>query len=173
MVTEFFSYKSAGDSGILSRFKGFPGLETITVKSITEDSQNNIWISTGGNGAVKMQLMNNSDSIVTVQYLDKTSGLAGDIVLTIFEDAEQNIWMGFNGDGLSILTSDSFEFHIPGENNQPKNIIFSGKLGEDYLLGTPSGFYLYNLAGSKALSFTSMPVQSGRNEINSYYIDSQ
>lgn len=166
-----FYYKSAGDGRILSRFKGFPGLETITVKSITEDSQNNIWISTGGNGAVKMQLMNNSDSIVTVQYLDKTSGLAGDIVLTTFEDAEQNIWMGFNGDGLSILTSDAFEFHIPGENNQPKNIIFSGKLGEDYLLGTPSGFYLYNLAGSKALSFTSMPDQSGRNEINSYYID--
>jgi ligand-binding sensor domain-containing protein/serine phosphatase RsbU (regulator of sigma subunit) len=167
-----FSYKSAGNSGILSRFKGFPRLETITVKSITEDSQNNLWISTGGTGVVKMQLMNNSDSIVAVKYLDKTSGLAGDIVLTVFEDAEQNIWMGFNGDGLSILTSDAFEFHIPGENNQPKSIIFSGKLGEDYLLGTPSGFYTYNPADIKTVSFTSMPVQSGRYEINSYYIDS-
>lgn len=166
-----FCFKSTGNNGILSRFKGFQGLETITVKSITEDSQNNIWISTGGTGAVKMQLMNNSDSIAAVQYLDKTSGLAGDIVLTVFEDAEQNIWMGFNGDGLSILTSDAFEFHIPGENNQPKSIIFSGKLGEDYLLGTPSGFYVYNMAKGKAMSFTSMPVQSGRNEVNSYYID--
>jgi ligand-binding sensor domain-containing protein len=74
-----FSFKFAGNNGILSRFKGAPGLETITVKSITEDSQNNIWISTGGTGAVKMQLMNNTDSIASVQYLDKTSGLAGDI----------------------------------------------------------------------------------------------
>ena len=166
-----FSYKYDGNNGILSRFKGFPGLETITVKSITEDSQNNIWISTGGTGAVKMQLMNNSDSIAAVRYLNKTSGLAGDIVLTIFEDAEQNIWMGFNGDGLSVLTSDAFEFHTPGEKNQPKSIIFSGKLGEEYLLGTPSGFYLYNPAENKTMSFTPMPPQAGRYEINSYYID--
>ncbi|HSN50202.1 MAG TPA: two-component regulator propeller domain-containing protein, partial [Bacteroidales bacterium] len=166
-----FSYKPAGNSGILSRFKGFTGLETITVKSITEDSQNNIWISTAGTGAVKMRLLNTNDSIVSVQYLNKTSGLAGDIVLTIFEDAEQNIWMGFNCDGLSVLTSDAFEFHVPGEKNLPKSIIFSGKPGEEYLLGTPSGFYMYNQAGNKTLSFTPMPIQSGRQEINSYYID--
>ncbi len=166
-----FSFKSTGNNGILSRFGGFPGLETITVKSITEDSQNNIWISTGATGAVKMKLMSNPDSIVSVQYLDKTSGLSGDLVLTVFEDAEQNIWMGFNGNGLSILTSDSFEFYVPGKNDQPKSIIFSGKLGEDYLLGTPAGFYIFKPGEGKAVSFTSKPVQAGRNEINAYYID--
>ncbi|HBC79106.1 MAG TPA: hypothetical protein DEO60_06205 [Bacteroidales bacterium] len=166
-----FNYKPDGHKGVLSRFKGFPGLETITVKSITEDSQKNLWISTAGTGAIKMQFLNSTDSIVSVQYLDKTSGLAGDIVLTIFEDAEQNIWMGFNGDGLSVLTSDAFEFHVPAEKNQPKSILFSGKLGEELLLGTPSGFYMYNPAGNKTLSFTPMPVQSGRYEINAYYID--
>jgi ligand-binding sensor domain-containing protein/serine phosphatase RsbU (regulator of sigma subunit) len=166
-----FCYKPDRNKGVLSRFNGFPGLETITVKSITEDSQKNLWISTAGTGAVKMHLLNSTDSIVSVQYLNKTSGLAGDIVLTIFEDAEQNIWMGFNGDGLSVLTSDAFEFHVPAEKNQPKSIIFSGKLGADFLLGTPSGFYMYNPAENKTLSYTPMPVQSGRYEINSYYID--
>ena len=166
-----FRFQSAGNNGILSRFSGFPELETLTVNSIIEDSQNNVWVSTRGTGAAKMQFMNNSDSLVAVHYLGKASGLAGDNVLTIFEDAEQDIWMGFNGDGLSILTSDSFEFHIPGESNKPKSIIFSGKLGDDYLLGTPAGFYIYSLTEGKTLSFTSMPVQSGRNEINSYFID--
>ena len=166
-----FRFQPSGNNGILSRFSGFPGLETLPVKSIFEDSQNNIWISTGGTGVVRMQFMINSDSLVAVQYLDKASGLAGDNVLTIFEDSEQNIWMGFNGDGLSILTTDAFEFHIPGEINKPKSIIFSGKLGDNYLLGTPSGYYLYNLPEGKTISFTSMPVRSGRTEINSYYID--
>jgi len=123
-----FRFQPSGNNGILSRFSGFPGLETLPVKSIFEDSQNNIWISTGGTGVVRMQFMINSDSLVAVQYLDKASGLAGDNVLTIFEDSEQNIWMGFNGDGLSILTTDAFEFHIPGESNKPKSIIFQGSL---------------------------------------------
>ena len=109
---------------LLSRFRGFPGLETLPVKSIIGDSGNNIWVSTAGEGAVKMQFIENSDSLVSVLYLDKTSGLAGDNVMTIFEDAEKNIWMGFNGDGLSILTTDSFEFHVPGGKYAKKHNFF-------------------------------------------------
>ena len=65
--------------------------------------------------------------------------------MAVFEDFEKNIWLGFNGDGLSMLTSDSFEFITPGSGSQPNNIIFTGKLGNDYLLGTPAGFYVYEL----------------------------
>ncbi len=166
-----FCLKLNGDSRILSRFSGQTGLETLPVKSIIQDSQSNIWVSTSGAGAVKMQFLNKTDSLVSVQYLDKASGLAGDNIKAIFEDAEQNIWLGFNGDGLSILTTDSFEFLVPGGNDKPKDIIYSGKLGDNYLLGTPSGFYIYDLAARKPLSFTSMPGQTGRNQIISYYID--
>jgi ligand-binding sensor domain-containing protein/serine phosphatase RsbU (regulator of sigma subunit) len=166
-----FRFQIKGNNKILSRFTGYPGLETLPVKSITGSSQNNIWVSTAGSGAVKMQFLSNSDSLVSVRYLDKSSGLAGDNIITVFEDAEENIWLGFNGDGLSILTTDSFEFHAPGENNKPNSIIYSGKLGDDYLLGTPSGFYIYNLSSRKPVSFTSMPTQTAHREINSYFID--
>jgi len=168
-----FHLKLAGDNRTLSRFHGFPELETLSVKSISQDSQNNIWISTRGSGAVKMQFLNHSDSLTVVQNLDKTSGLAGDNVMTIFEDSEKNIWIGFNGDGLSILTSDSFEFLTPGTANQSNNIIFIGKLGNEYLLGTPAGFYIYDLVTNKPITFTAMPVMAGRKEISSYYIDNE
>ena len=54
----------------------------------------------------------------------------------------------------------------------PKNIIFSGKLGDDFVLGTPSGFYLYN--PGMRVKQNHLPLcrsRSGRNEINCYYID--
>lgn len=168
-----FHLQLSGESKILSRFSGQPGLETLQVKSLIQDSQNNIWISTAGTGAVKIQFMNNYDSIATVHYLDKNSGLAGNYVMTLFQDAEENIWMGFNGDGLSVLSNDSFEFRAPGGNDRPNNIIYTGKLEDNYLLGTPEGFYIYNLTAGKAVSFTSMRDQTGRKEINSYFIDKE
>ncbi len=168
-----FHLQLAGDSKILSRFGGHPDLETVPVKSIIQDSQNNIWVSTAGTGAVKLQFINNYDSLAVVQYLDKTSGLAGDYVMAIFEDAEENIWLGFNGDGLSILSTDSFEFHAPGENTRTNNIVFSGKLENNYLLGTPEGFYIYDLAAGKPESFIPLRDRTGRKEINAYYIDNE
>ncbi len=109
-----FHLKLAGESKVLSRFKGRPGLETLQVKSMIQDSQNNLWVSTSGTGAVKLQFLSRTDSLISVQYLDKASGLAGNNVMSIYEDAEENIWLGFNGDGLSILATDSFEFITPG-----------------------------------------------------------
>jgi ligand-binding sensor domain-containing protein/serine phosphatase RsbU (regulator of sigma subunit) len=166
-----FHLKLGNGNRTLSRFNGFPGLENLSVKSITSDSQNNIWVSTRGAGAANLQFLNQSDSLVSVRFLDKASGLAGENVMTIFEDFEKNIWLGFNGDGLSILTSDAFEFIKPGSGNQPNNIIFTGKLGNNYFLGTPAGFYVYDLGNRKPLSFTAIPVLAGRKEISSYYID--
>jgi ligand-binding sensor domain-containing protein/serine phosphatase RsbU (regulator of sigma subunit) len=168
-----FRLQLTGESKILSRFSGQADLETLQVKSIIQDSQNNIWVSTAGTGAVNIQFLNNYDSIASVHYLDKNSGLAGNYVMTLFQDAEENIWMGFNGDGLSVLSSGSFKFHLPGGNDRPNNIIYAGKLEDYYLLGTPEGFYIYDLIAGKPLSFTSMRDPSGRKEINSYYIDNE
>ena len=54
-----FHFQMTGNNKILSRFSGYPGLETLSVKSIIQDSQNNLWISTSGTGAVKLQFLNN------------------------------------------------------------------------------------------------------------------
>lgn len=166
-----FRLQLKGDSNILSRFSGHPGLETLPVRTITGDSGRSIWIGTAGMGAVKLHFTDDPGSPVLVRYLDKASGLAGDYVTTIFQDAGENIWMGYNGDGLSVLGSDAFEFHIPGEAGKSNNIIFTGMIENDYILGTPAGFYVFDLAGGKPVSFTSLPEQAGRKEASSYFID--
>jgi ligand-binding sensor domain-containing protein/serine phosphatase RsbU (regulator of sigma subunit) len=166
-----FRLHLATNNNILSRFTGFPDLETLTIKSVTEDRQHNFWLSTSGTGAVKLQFTGKSDTLGLVQFLNKASGLAGDNVLTIFQDIEDNIWLGFNGNGLSMLGTGSFEFFAPGESRTSNNIIYIGKLNGDYMLGTPTGFYFYDLQTGKSKSFTSLTRQAGRNEISSYFID--
>ncbi len=168
-----FRLRLTTDNNILSRFDGFPGLETLAIKSVTEDRQHNFWLSTSGTGVVRLQFTGKSDSLGLVQFLNKASGLAGDNVLTIFQDSEDNIWLGFNGNGLSMLGTDSFEFYTPGENNKTNDIIFIGKLNNDYVLGTPTGFYIYDLQAGKSKSFISPGRQTGRNEISSYFIDNE
>jgi ligand-binding sensor domain-containing protein len=53
-----FHLKMDGETKVLSRLKGYPGLETLQVKSVIHDSQSNLWVSASGTGAVKMQFLN-------------------------------------------------------------------------------------------------------------------
>lgn len=166
-----YRLKKAGDEYTLSRFSGYPDLEGLSVKTALTDSDGNLWISTSGSGAVKLMFSGVIDSPVSVQYFSRVSGLAGDIVSVIFKDAEGNVWLGFNGDGLSMLTNDAFQFFVPGNEDEPKSIIFVCNSGSDYFLGTPSGFYTFNpLTGSSA-PFVHFTGQSGKVEIASYYAD--
>jgi ligand-binding sensor domain-containing protein len=157
----------------LSRFNGYPLLESLTVRSVTHDPGGNFWVSASGTGVIKMQFLSNSDSLISVSLLNTESGLAGVNANLVYRDSGGNIWVGFNGDGLSMLHTDSFEFNTPGINGNPNNIIFTGKLRGNYILGTPSGFYVYDLLNRKAESFTPFSKQAGRNEISSYYIDNE
>lgn len=168
-----FHLQLSGGKGFLSRFGGSDALISLPVKSVMKDSRDNYWISTAGFGAVRLQLDTEKDSVASFRFLDKSAGLEGDYVMTAYEDSEENIWLGFNGNGLSIMTSDSFEFHVPGGSNMPRSIIFSGKMGKDYILGTPSGYYTYSLTDRRAVSFTPLSIQGGRIEARSYYIDNE
>lgn len=168
-----FHFQLKGDTVSLSRFGGSELLASLPVRSIMKDSRNNYWISTAGFGAVRLELSEETDSISSLRFLDRSAGLEGDYVMTAFEDSEENIWLGFNGNGLSIMTSDSFEFHVPGGAGMPRNIIFSGKKGEDYILGTSSGYYMYSLKERRTISFTPLSTQGGRIEAGSYYIDNE
>jgi ligand-binding sensor domain-containing protein len=168
-----FRLKLENGKGSLSRFLDYPKLDLITVRSVSADSGNNIWISTAGSGAVEISFAGTIDSVRSVRFLDRSSGLAGDNVSQVFEDSEDNIWLGFNGDGLSMLTTESLKFFVPGKEGNTNNIIYINRLKGDYLLGTPAGFYLFNAAQDKTESFIPFLKQPGRNEISSYFIDNE
>ena len=166
-----FLLNEPGNLFSLSRFPGHPELGSLSVKSIFKDSAKNIWVSTSGQGLVKIQTDQDNSTIVTVRFIGKESGLSGENVNLTFTDSQADLWIGFNGSGLSLLGTAAFEFVTPGTGDYPNNIIFAGRLKDGYLLGTPSGFYLYNLDSGKTISFTPMLKETGRNEISSYCID--
>jgi ligand-binding sensor domain-containing protein/serine phosphatase RsbU (regulator of sigma subunit) len=168
-----FQLHEAGNDFYLSRLKGNPVLESASVRSVTEDGESNIWVSTSGSGVLKMKLTDGSDSLKSFQLINKTSGLPGDNVSVVFNDSKDNIWIGFNGAGLSMLSTDSFEFLAPGENKYPNNIIYIGKLRDNYLLGTPYGYYIFDFRTMKVKSFVPAAKEMGRNEISSYFVDNE
>ncbi|MDX9725712.1 MAG: two-component regulator propeller domain-containing protein [Bacteroidales bacterium] len=158
-------------SNALSGFNDYDGLENLEVNSLMSDSQGYIWVATRQSGAVRIRFTSEFDSIASVKYLDRFSGLPGDNVLSLHQDAEDNIWIGFNGNGLSMLGNDAFEFHMPGGGDKPDNIIFPGMLGSNYVLGTPEGFYIYDPEAARTVSFTNLTSHTGRKDISSYFVD--
>jgi ligand-binding sensor domain-containing protein/serine phosphatase RsbU (regulator of sigma subunit) len=153
------------------RFSGFPGLELFSARSVIKDSKGNLWISTAGDGIYKIVFKTGSGNPESVSHLTSDAGLAGNNVLVLFEDMEENIWMGFNGEGLSKLNSDSFQFFTPGGETRMNDIIFTGKYLSNYMLGTPEGFYTYDISSGKALSFTSVKGYTERKDASAYFTD--
>ena len=158
---------------ILSRFNGFPELENLEIKYLTKDSENNFWACSSGDGLLKIKFNSQGDSLISVNKLDTSSGLTGLNFSLVFQDLEGHIWIGYNGEGLSMLSTDAFEFDMPGRNGEPNDIIFTGKVKDDYLLGTPSGYYLYDMETRKAREFIPFSAKNSRNEISSYFVDKE
>ena len=155
----------------LTRFPGHPELESISVRSIDRDNDGNLWVSTSGLGIARISLTAGSDSLAAVKFFDQSTGLAGDNVSLVFHDLEGNIWIGYNGSGLSVLGTESFGFFTPGEGGRSNDIIFAGRSGDNYILGTPDGYYIYDQIPGTSRTFIPLPRQAGRNEISSYCID--
>lgn len=168
-----YRLRLSNSNAVLSRFGGSADLETLVVRSITGDPENNLWVSAQGTGVLKLHFFSDSDSLSSVSLLTTASGLPGDNTTVVFHDSEENVWIGFNGEGLSMLSSDSFEFNAPGQTTNSNDIIFTGRLKDDYILGTPAGFYVYDMSARKSLSFIPLTTQAGRNGISSYFIDDE
>ncbi|MBK9389362.1 MAG: hypothetical protein IPN68_03900 [Bacteroidetes bacterium] len=157
----------------LERFKEIPGGSTLSVQSIVEDREKNIWISTFGSGVIEFNLSNDLQSALNVHIYDINSGLNNNDVKAFFQDVEGNYWFGTYGNGISLLTSYAFGFFTPGRNNTENKILYVNMLGNRYLLGTPTGFHLFNLEKGVSESFIDLQKSTGRNEITSYYLDNE
>lgn len=159
------------ENNTLSRYSAHPNLEILSIRSIIKDNDGSFWISTVESGVIRLTLSGDSETVEKIQILDKNSGLPGNNVSLVFQDIEDNYWIGFNGNGLSLLNSDSFSSYSPGENRRTNNIISIKQIDDDYFLGTPSGYYFFDLTTGKPKSFRDLSQQTNRNEISSYYID--
>ena len=101
------------------------------------------------------------------------TGLIRNDVKSVFQDIEGNYWFGFYGEGLSMLTSYAFSYFTPGKNSLENNILYVNSFNDKYILGTPSGFHMFDPEIGKSVSFTNLSRQVGRTEITSYYLDKE
>jgi len=157
----------------VSRFREHPEWSDLRVKVISEDSENNIWVSTLDRGAIQFRYSANFDSIESVHLFNKETGLSSDDIRLTFQDAEGNIWFGLFGGGISMLTSYAIEHYTPGKTGAENNIIYINKLNSNYILGTPVGFHQFDPVKGKTLLFTNLTRQVGGTLITSYCLDKE
>ena len=72
-----------------------------------------------------------------------------------------------------MLASSAISYYSPGKNSQENNILYIKKFDENYLLGTPTGFHIFDAYSGKSLKFTDLTTKIDRAEIKSFYLDSE
>ena len=155
----------------LSRFNNHLELETLSIVSITRDSENSLWISTKGSGVLQLAFSDNYETIKSARIYNINSGLIIDNIKTVFQDFEGNFWIGTFGAGISMLTSYAYGYYLPGENSVKNNILYENSYKDKYILGTPSGFHLFDASTGKSVSYTDLTSLVGSTEITSYLLD--
>jgi ligand-binding sensor domain-containing protein/serine phosphatase RsbU (regulator of sigma subunit) len=168
-----FQLKISDKGNTLTRFHDHPEWESLSIQSISEDSDNNLWISTFGSGVLQLHFSENYEALNLVHTYNISSGLNANDVKTVFQDIEGNYWLGFYGEGISMLTSYAFGYYTPGKNLPENNIIYVTDFKDKYFLGTPAGFHLFDPVLGKSVSFTNLSRQAGNAEITSYYLDKE
>jgi len=167
-----FKLRFADNESQLSRFAGHPEWNSISVQSISEDSDHYIWVSTSGLGVIQFLLSNDNNSAESVRIYDTSSGLTSNDVKSVFQDIEGNYWMALYGEGISMLASYAFEYFQPG-NAIENNIIYINSFKDKYILGTPEGFHIFDPIKGRSDSYINLSGLAGRTEIASYYLDQE
>ncbi|MBK7131505.1 MAG: SpoIIE family protein phosphatase [Bacteroidales bacterium] len=157
----------------VTRFREHPEWSDLRVKVISEDSENNIWVSTLDRGVIQFKYSANFENIESVHLYNKETGLSSDDTRLTYQDAEGNIWFGLFGGGISMLTSYAFEYYTPDMSVSENNIIYINKLNSNYILGTPVGFHQFDPVRGKFISFTNITRQLGGTMITSYHLDKE
>jgi len=163
----------APGGNVVKYFENHHELESLSVQSIFSDQEKNFWISTNNAGILLLRISENYESVESVHFINKRTGLAGDNIKLVYQDNEGNYWIGFSGDGLSLLNSLALSFYSPGTTAGTKNVIYINKLFNDYFLGTPEGFYLFDFSNNKVKSFTDLTRKTDGAEVASYCVDNE
>ncbi len=166
-----FKIHLSGISGAVTRFHNHQDLDALSVQSMIQDDENNIWISTFGNGVLELGPAGLDSDPGFIRNFNLNSGLGTDQIKTVFRDIEGNFWFATYGKGISMLTSYAFGYYSLGDNPARNNILYISAYHDKYLLGTPSGFHQFDPLSGKSVSFTDLRNIAGNTEITSYLLD--
>ena len=168
-----FQLRITDKGNVLTRFRDHPEWESLSIQSISEDSDNYLWVSTFGSGVIQFHLSDDYETVKSVRLYDINSGMTANDVKSVFQDIEGNYWIAFYGEGISMLTSYAFGYYKPGKNSLENNILYVNSFKDKYILCTPAGFHLFDPVIGKSVSFTDITKQVGKTEITSFYLDQE
>jgi ligand-binding sensor domain-containing protein/serine phosphatase RsbU (regulator of sigma subunit) len=157
---------------ITGRFNDHPDWSSLNVSSVFVDPEDRIWVSTMGAGVIRFGIAPDGKVTSEIHY-DVSTGLVSNDVKLVFCDSEGNYWFGLFSNGLYMLASNAVSYFTPGNKPEENNILFASIQGENYFLGTPTGFHLFDPVKGKSLYFREMTGKLGGAHIQCYYIDDQ
>jgi signal transduction histidine kinase/DNA-binding response OmpR family regulator/streptogramin lyase len=140
-----------GGLGFLSHLKPFfsiiptqniiPGLSShATVTGILQDQDNLTWLTTAGNGILKVKPNGEATETTT-----RNSGLADNFLLSGFEDSKKNKWFGLERGGVSFFNAESKSWHTinAGEKMTSVRAISENSQG-NICFAAEEGLFIYN-----------------------------
>jgi len=154
------------NTAVVSRLIDNESFNQTRVQSVMYDKGENLWVSTFGNGIVKLAFKEDDNPALT--FFNKETGLSGNDVKDSYQDREGNIWIGQFGDGVSILASDAYSFIAPGTEGRSNNIIKFIETEGNLFVGTDKGFYQYDMNEGVVKSYRDLGRFIGDTRITSY-----
>ena len=110
------------------------------VQDVYEDAQSNLWVSTFGNGVVKLLLSPTKLVYSEYQQLSEDNGLGNKYTKTIYADHEGNMWVGTYGTGLVELIDNLFTFYFHSSSSQLHNVTAISINDQTKWFGLDKGF---------------------------------
>ena len=108
------------NNGSQTSFEIIDSTLSSSIIDITADSRGNIWVSSEGDGILKMS--QKDDNLSSKEQIEILDGLLSNVVYKVFEDREKNIWIAQSGGASKLrynygafknLTSTSFSGEEP------------------------------------------------------------
>ncbi len=164
---------STADTYEVVKLNGGVELDQLSVKSVVEDNEKNVWLSTQRNGVIKVFYPFEGDENIKYQIYERENGLLSDNTNAIFQDDEGNIWIGTYGGGLSMLVDEAFTFF---SFNQPAPGASINSIAADennyYALGDKGIQVIEKISGQKKEIYTAANGLPNDN-LNSIYFSEE
>ncbi len=161
------------DFGILVNYTTQKELEHNIVRSMTEDRDGNIWLTTDkGVNRLNLSAKTNQKQNTFTRFT-VNEGLSNNSVYSSLCDDAGNIWLGTQGAGVNYLGTKSFS-HFHQEHGLSSNMILSiyeNKDGNLWFGTYEGGINTFN--GSEFINYASINNQIGRKTIKCILADSK
>lgn len=81
-----------------------PEPEGLIVRAVTQDSFDNLWVSTDGDGILRINMSGKHPELIRYSSDSRLKhSLGGNSIFTVYEDEKRNIWIGTSWNGINIL----------------------------------------------------------------------